>query len=62
MGQKLDDLHQGSRVGVMVDRQASLHLFIDGQDQGAAAHNVKQPSFPLFVLLGLSTKVCGFSV
>ena len=62
MGQKLGNLHQGSRVGVMVDRQASLHLFIDGQDQGAAAHNVKQPSFPLFVLLGLSTKVCGFSV
>ena len=62
MGQKLWNLPQGSRVGVRVDRQASLHLYVDGQHQGVAAHNVTQPSFPLFDLLGLSTKVCGFSV
>ena len=62
MGQKLDDLPQGSRVGVRVDRQASLHLFIDGQHQGVAAHNVKQPCFALFDLCFPSTKVRGISL
>ena len=62
MGQKLKDLPQGSSVGVRVDRQASLHLYIGGQDQGVAAHNVKQPCFALFDLWYRSTKVCGVSV
>ena len=62
MGQKLLDLPQGSRVGVRMDRQASLHLYVDGQHQGVAAHNVTQPSFALFDLQGPYRKVCGFSV
>ena len=62
MGQKLLDLPQGSRVGVRVDRQASLHLYIGGQHQGVAAHNVKRPCFALFELYFPSTKVRGVSV
>ena len=62
MGQKLLDLPQGSRVGVRVDRQASLHLYVDGQHQGVAAHNVTQPCYPFFHMRGPYRKVCGFSV
>ena len=62
MGQKLYNLPQGSRVGVRVDRQASLHLYVDGQHQGVAAHNVKGPCFALFDLWCPSTKVRGVSV
>ena len=62
MGQKLLNLPQGSSVGVRVDRQASLHLYIDGQDQGMAAHDVTQPCFAFFQLWGSCTKVRGFSL
>ena len=45
-----------------VNTQISLHLYTDGQHQGMASHNVKQPCFTLFELCGPHTKVCGFLI
>ena len=38
------------------------HLYTDGQHQGMASHNVKQPCFTLFEVCGPHTKVCGFLI
>jgi hypothetical protein len=54
VGQKLWDLRVGSRVGVVVDGDRSLHLYVDGEDQGVAATNLPQPCYPLFVLYYVS--------
>ena len=50
VGQKLVDLPRASRVGVMVDEARSLHLYINGQDQGEAAPHLPQPCFAFFDL------------
>ncbi len=34
-GPNLDKLHSGHVIGVMVDEDNSLHLFVNGVDQGA---------------------------
>ena len=52
MGQNLVDLPYDSRVGVMLDGTNSLHLFINGQDQGVAAPDLPQPCFAFFDLCG----------
>jgi hypothetical protein len=57
VGQKLTDLPVGIRVGVLVDGDRSLHLYVDGEDQGVAATNLPQPCYPLFDLWTV-TQVC----
>ncbi|XP_076451881.1 neuralized-like protein 4 isoform X3 [Babylonia areolata] len=47
----------GGRVGVRVDGEGCLHVYVDGQDQGVAARDVPQPCFALFDLYGQCTQV-----
>jgi hypothetical protein len=56
-GPKAAGLRVGSRVGVLVDGARSLHLYVDGEDQGVAATNLSQPCYPLFDLCYVS-QVC----
>ncbi|KAL8600832.1 hypothetical protein ACOMHN_056490 [Nucella lapillus] len=45
LGAALKDLHAGSRVGGVLDRQRSLHLYVDGTDRAVFASDVPQPCF-----------------
>ncbi|XP_025114370.1 E3 ubiquitin/ISG15 ligase TRIM25-like isoform X2 [Pomacea canaliculata] len=57
LASELRRLEVGSRVGVLVTSSNDLHLYINGQDQGVAAHNVTQPWFAVFDIGSLVTKV-----
>ncbi|KAK7088530.1 hypothetical protein V1264_022440 [Littorina saxatilis] len=48
VGQKLVGLPEKSRVGVMLDKKRSLHLYINGDDQGEAAPSLPDPCFAFF--------------
>ena len=48
VGRKLRDLPRDSRVGVLIDDSRSLHLYINGQDQGVAASHLPQSCFAFF--------------
>ena len=50
VGWKLVDLPRDSRVGVLIDDSRSLHLYINGQDQGVAASHLPQSCFAFFDL------------
>ena len=52
VGQKLVNLPRNSRVGVLIDVTRSLHLYINGQDQGVAAPDLPKPCFAFFDLYG----------
>ncbi|KAK7088517.1 hypothetical protein V1264_022427 [Littorina saxatilis] len=52
VGQKLYNVPEKSRVGVMLDKKRSLHLYINGDDQGEAAPSLPDPCFAFFDLLG----------
>lgn len=40
-----------------MDSSSNLHLYIDGQDQGVAAKNVRQPCFAVFNIFDTVIKV-----
>ncbi|XP_070212929.1 E3 ubiquitin-protein ligase TRIM33-like isoform X2 [Littorina saxatilis] len=40
----------GSRIGVFLDHERNLHLYVNGDDIGIAAHAVPEPAFALFDL------------
>nr|KAG5707964.1 hypothetical protein BaRGS_025102 [Batillaria attramentaria] len=48
IGQALCDLHEGCRVGVLVDDAGCLHLYKGGQDLGVAVSNVTHPCYAFF--------------
>ncbi|XP_070188706.1 E3 ubiquitin-protein ligase TRIM33-like [Littorina saxatilis] len=52
VGRKLLDLPKKSRVGVMLDKKRSLHLYINGDDQGEAASSLPDPCFAFFDVRG----------
>ncbi|XP_070205507.1 E3 ubiquitin-protein ligase TRIM33-like [Littorina saxatilis] len=52
VGQKLLNVPEKSRVGVMLDKKRSLHLYINGDDQGEAAPSLPDPCFAFFDLWG----------
>ena len=52
VGQKLVGLSRYSRVGVLIDDSRSLHLYINGQDQGVAASHLRQSCFTFFDVYG----------
>ena len=52
VGRKLRDLPRDSRVGVLIDDSRSLHLYINGQDQGVAASHLRQSCFTFFDVYG----------
>ncbi|XP_071449160.1 neuralized-like protein 4 [Hetaerina americana] len=50
-GPNLDSLEVGRKLGLMVDSEGKLHLFVDGVDQGIAA--VEIPPSPVYAVLDL---------
>ncbi|KOC67724.1 Neuralized-like protein 4 [Habropoda laboriosa] len=51
-GQNLDRLQVGDRVGVMRKDNATLHFYVNGADQGAAAMNVPERVYGVIDLYG----------
>lgn len=51
-GQNLDRLQVGDRVGVMKKENGTVHFFVNGLDQGAAATNVPERVFGVIDLYG----------
>lgn len=51
-GQNLDKLHVGDRVGVMRKENATLHFYVNGVDQGAAAMSVPERVYGVIDLYG----------
>ncbi|XP_067005004.1 neuralized-like protein 4 [Anabrus simplex] len=51
-GQNLDRLQVGDRVGVMRKENGTLHFFVNGTDQGAAASNIPDRVFGVIDLYG----------
>lgn len=47
-GTNLESLHIGSSIGLLIDDDSRLHLYINGQDQGVAASDL--PSYVFAVL------------
>ena len=52
-----DNVHVGSRLGLVVDTDRSLHLYVDGKDQGVVARDIPDPCYFMFDLYGYCTKV-----
>ena len=48
MGSFLSYLQVGSRVGLSLDSDHRLHLYVDGQHQGIIDSHVPQPCYALF--------------
>lgn len=56
-GSDLTTLNCGNLVGVLVDSEGNLHLYVNGHDQGVAARDIPQPCFAVFDLYGQCTQV-----
>lgn len=56
-GPNLDTLQCGHVVGVMVDDDNCLHLYVNGLDQGIAARDVPYPCYGLVDLYGQCEQV-----
>ena len=52
-----DNVHVGSRLGLVVDTDRSLHLYVDGKDQGVVAPHISDPCYFMFDLYAYCTKV-----
>lgn len=58
-GANLDSLSAGKTLGIMVDEENQLRLFINGIDQGVAATNIPAATcLPLVDLYGMCDQVC----
>ncbi|XP_043280017.1 neuralized-like protein 4 isoform X2 [Venturia canescens] len=55
-GQNLDRLQVGDRVGVMRKDNATVHFFVNGADQGAAAVGVPERVYGVIDLYGQATQ------
>ena len=56
-GMNLDKLQIGDTVGILIDEDNSLHLYINGVDQGVAARDVPCPCHGLVDLYGQCEQV-----
>ncbi|ELT95486.1 hypothetical protein CAPTEDRAFT_101277 [Capitella teleta] len=53
----LDQLGEGDRVGVMRSEEGALHFFVNGVDQGVAAHNVPSVLYAVIDMYGKCAQV-----
>ena len=53
----LDDLPVGCHVGLALDSDRDVHLYLDGTDQGVIGTDVPDPCYFMFDLYGYCTKV-----
>ena len=56
-GPNLDKLRCGHTVGLLVDDDNSLHMYVNGVDQGIAARDVPNPCHGLVDLYGQCEQV-----
>ncbi|XP_075541254.1 neuralized E3 ubiquitin protein ligase 4 isoform X3 [Dermacentor variabilis] len=56
-GPNLDHLQQGHTVGVLVDLEGGLHLYVNGMDQGVAARDLPPVCYALVDLYGQCEQV-----
>ena len=47
----------GSQVGLALDRDRCLHLFVDEEKKGVVARDIPDPCYFMFDLAGYCTKV-----
>ncbi|KAK7094667.1 tripartite motif-containing protein 2-like [Littorina saxatilis] len=58
----LDELAAGSKVGLAVDTDRSLHLYVDGKHQGVVAPDIPTPCYFMFDMNSRCTKVTALPV
>ncbi|XP_031441146.1 neuralized-like protein 4 isoform X2 [Clupea harengus] len=56
-GPNLDTCPEGTVLGLLVDGNSCLHLYVNGMDQGVAAQDIPSPCFPLIDLYGQCEQV-----
>ncbi|XP_059498589.1 neuralized-like protein 4 isoform X4 [Stegostoma tigrinum] len=56
-GPNLDTCPEGTILGLLVDNAHSLHLFVNGMDQGVAAQDIPNPCFVVIDLYGQCEQV-----
>lgn len=59
-GSKLENLHCGSTVGLLIDEESRLHLYINGSDQGIAATDLPLYVYAIIDLYGQCEQVSIF--
>uniref|UniRef100_A0A8C9W3L4 Neuralized-like protein 4 n=1 Tax=Scleropages formosus TaxID=113540 RepID=A0A8C9W3L4_SCLFO len=57
-GPNLDTCPEGTILGLLVDANGCLHLYVNGIDQGVAAQDIPNPCYPLIDLYGQCEQVC----
>ncbi|XP_060796336.1 neuralized-like protein 4 isoform X1 [Neoarius graeffei] len=56
-GPNLDTCPEGTVLGLLVDANGCLHLYVNGMDQGVAAQDIPSPCYPLMDLYGQCEQV-----
>uniref|UniRef100_A0A8C8C7D8 Neuralized-like protein 4 n=1 Tax=Oncorhynchus tshawytscha TaxID=74940 RepID=A0A8C8C7D8_ONCTS len=56
-GPNLDTCPEGTVLGLLVDGNSCLHLYVNGMDQGVAAQDIPTPCYPLIDLYGQCEQV-----
>lgn len=57
-GPNLDTCPEGTVLGLLVDTNSCLHLYVNGMDQGVAAQDIPSPCYPFIDLYGQCEQVC----
>ena len=56
-GPNLDSLHTSHTVGILVDDDNTLHLYVNGVDQGVAGRDIPQTCYVILDLYGQCEQV-----
>ncbi|TNM93826.1 hypothetical protein fugu_002002 [Takifugu bimaculatus] len=56
-GPNLDTCPEGTVLGLLVDANSCLHLYVNGMDQGVAAQDIPAPCYPFIDLYGQCEQV-----
>ncbi|KAM9462513.1 neuralized-like protein 4 isoform 2-T2 [Clarias gariepinus] len=56
-GPNLDTCPEGTVLGLLVDANSCLHLYVNGMDQGVAVQDIPNPCYPLIDLYGQCEQV-----
>ncbi|XP_065806453.1 neuralized-like protein 4 isoform X4 [Labrus bergylta] len=56
-GPNLDTCPEGTLLGLLVDANSCLHLYVNGMDQGVAAQDIPSPCYPFIDLYGQCEQV-----
>lgn len=57
-GPNLDTCPEETVLGLLVDANSCLHLYVNGMDQGVAAQDIPSPCYPFIDLYGQCEQVC----